>query len=90
MDVRISRHAREEMERRSIPMGLVESVLRHPQQIVPQRGRTRAYPSKVECPGGSVYLLRAIVNEDTDPPTLVTVYRTGKIGKYWRAHEGDL
>jgi len=85
MDVRISRHAREEMERRSIPMGLVESVLRRPQQIVPQRGRTRAYQSKVEFPGGGVYLLRAIVNDETDPPTLVTVYRTGKIGKYWRA-----
>jgi hypothetical protein len=34
---------------------------------------------------GKIYLLRAIVAVDADPATVVTVYRTSKIGKYWRA-----
>ena len=33
---------------------------------------------------GEMYLLMAIVNDETDPPTLVTVDRTGKVSKYWR------
>jgi hypothetical protein len=32
---------------------------------------------------GKDYLLRAMVNEATDPPVVVTVYRTSKIDKYW-------
>jgi len=33
-----------------------------------------------------MFLLRAIVAEDVDSPLVVTVYRTRKIGKYWRAN----
>ena len=31
-----------------------------------------------------MYLVRAIVAEDADPPVVVTVYRTRKIARYWR------
>jgi hypothetical protein len=31
-----------------------------------------------------MFLVRAIVHEVADPPTVVTVYRTTKITKYWR------
>jgi DMSO/TMAO reductase YedYZ molybdopterin-dependent catalytic subunit len=33
---------------------------------------------------GTMYLLRAVVAADKDPPVLVTLYRTSKIEKYWR------
>ena len=31
------------------------------------------------------YLVRVFVDLDRDPPEVVTVYRTSKIDKYWRA-----
>jgi len=31
-----------------------------------------------------MYLLRAVVATDKEPPVVVTVYRTSKIEKYWR------
>jgi len=31
-----------------------------------------------------MYLLRAVVATEKEPPVVVTVYRTGKIEKYWR------
>ena len=34
--------------------------------------------------GRKPYLVRVMVNETASPPTVVTVYRTSKIEKYWR------
>jgi hypothetical protein len=31
-----------------------------------------------------MYLVRAVVAMDKDPPVVVTVYRTSKVEKYWR------
>ena len=33
---------------------------------------------------GKMYLLRAVVATDKNPPVVVTVYRTSKVEKYWR------
>ena len=84
MRFKLSRHAREEMQRRAIPLPFVESVLQQPQQIVPERGGKKAYQSQLDFGGGRIFLLRAIVDESVDPAVVVTVYRTSKIGKYWR------
>jgi hypothetical protein len=81
---RLSEHAEEELERRRIPRHLLDSVLEHPQQIVPTERGKAAYQSRLDFGGGKIFLLRAIVAADTDPATVVTVYRTSKIGKYWR------
>jgi hypothetical protein len=34
---------------------------------------------------GKTYLLRVFVDIDRDPAEVVTVYRTSRIAKYWRA-----
>ncbi len=52
MNFRLSRHAQEEMQRRGIPLILVESVLNNPQQIVSEREGRKAdqsheFPNKV-------------------------------------------
>jgi len=73
---------RQEIERRKIPLALLESVLHKPDQVVPERGRTKAYQSKVEI-GGKMFLLRIIVNDTADPIVVVTAYRTTKMEKYW-------
>jgi hypothetical protein len=80
----ISRHAKEEMLRRQIPREWLESVLENPQQRVPQPGGKEILQSRLASEDGKMYLLRAVVAADKEPPVVVTVYRTSKIEKYWR------
>jgi hypothetical protein len=63
---------------------MADDVLQHPQQIVQERESRRVYQSKVDFGGGRTFLLRVIVDELVQPATVVTVYRTSRIGKYWR------
>ena len=79
---RLSDHALRELERRGIPLDLLDRVLSAPEQKVPEVEGVVCYQSKVVMDGKD-YLLRAMVNEATDPPVVVTVYRTSKIDKYW-------
>ena len=72
------------MTRRAIPLNLLNSVLQHPQQVIPERAGRKAYQSQLDFGGGKIFLLRAIVDDSVDPAIVVTVYRTSKIGKYWR------
>jgi hypothetical protein len=82
---KLSRHVQEEMQRRGIPLELLESVLQNPQQVVPERSGKKAYQSQFDFGSGRIFLLRAIVDDNVDPAIVVTVYRTSKISKYWRA-----
>ena len=86
----VSDHAREKLEERGINRGVLDSVLTHPQQVVPERAGRRVYQSLVDFGGGKILLVRAIVDLGPEPPVVVTVYRTARIAKYWRANEGDL
>lgn len=84
MTFKISNHAKEEMLRRSIPLTILESVLNNPQQVVIERENLKVYQSKVDFGGGKMFLIRAIVDDKIQPVTVITVYRTSKISKYWR------
>jgi len=85
VNFKLSRHVKEEMQRRNIPLKKLESVLEKPGQIVPERGGQKAYQSKVDFGQGKVFLLRVIVDDSVDPAVVITAYRTSKIDKYWRA-----
>jgi hypothetical protein len=63
---------------------LVERVLQSPQQMVPEVENVTCYQSRVDM-NGKEYLLRVMVNETITPAKVVTVYRTSKVTKYWRA-----
>ncbi|MFN8452781.1 MAG: DUF4258 domain-containing protein [Anaerolineae bacterium] len=76
---RFIEHALKELQRRSIPMSVVMNTLEHPDQVVPNVEDRVAYQKIIEI-SGKRYLLRVIV-ENGD--TVVTVYRTSKITKYW-------
>jgi hypothetical protein len=84
MNYRISRHAKEEMKRRGIPLEILESVLKDPQQVVNDPAGNRVYQSKVDFKEGKVYLVRVVTAEKGGIPVVVTVYRTSKMDKYWR------
>jgi mRNA-degrading endonuclease RelE of RelBE toxin-antitoxin system len=84
MEYNFSRHAQTEMERRKIFVDLVESVLDNPQQVISEKEGRKAYQSKIDV-GGRAFLLRVIVVDDVEPAVVITVYKTSKIDKYWRA-----
>jgi len=84
MRFRLSNHAVEEMEQRRIPLPLLETVLKNPQQVILEKSGKKAYQSQVDFGSGKIFLLRAIVADNVEPPVVITVYRTSKIEKYWR------
>jgi hypothetical protein len=84
MDFQLSQHAREEIERRQIPIDFLDSVLNEPEQIVEGRAGKSVYQSRIDFGDGTIFLLRVIVAHDVEPPLVVTAYRTSKIEKYWQ------
>ena len=73
------------MARRQISQADVARVLAKPEQIEPAREGREVYQSRLEISEPpKTYLLRVFVDIDRQPPEVVTVYRTSKIGKYWR------
>jgi len=84
MEYRISRHAKQEIEKRNIPVDIVDGILVSPDQIVEEYDNKKAYQSIIQMEDGKSYLVRVIVNNTIEPAVVVTVYRTSKISKYWR------
>ncbi len=83
---RLTDHARMEMARRHISEAEVANVLAAPEQSERLREGRAVYQSRQKWGEPSeTYLLRVFVDLDRDPPQVVTVYRTGKVDKYWRS-----
>ena len=82
--IALSKHAREQAARRGLSDGIVLAVARMPEQrlVIPSGREPRQ--SRVAMPtGGTSYLIRVVVDVGPGDETVVTVYRTSKIEKYW-------
>jgi hypothetical protein len=84
-EFRISKHVRDMLAKRKIPEDVAIGVLAGPEQVVPASEGNLAFQSRINLAGQRL-LMRLIVDPYTDPPTVVTVYVTSRISKYWR-HE---
>jgi len=83
---RLTDHAKDEMARRQISEEDVAKVLAVPEQAETVREGREVYQSRIESgEPPKTYVLRVFVDIDREPPEVVTVYRTSKITKYWRA-----
>jgi hypothetical protein len=80
----VTNHAAFEMRRRGIDEGVVRQVLTAPEQRHAVRPGRDVLQSRIAF-AGKTYLFRAFVDIDRDPAEVVTVYRTSRIAKYWRA-----
>jgi hypothetical protein len=87
MIFRLTNHALEEIQKRKIPIDLVEYVLQNPQQVLRQDKNIQIYQSQLDLGTGKIYLLRIFINETVEPAAIVTVYRTSQIKKYWNIPE---
>jgi type I restriction enzyme M protein len=82
---RLSSHGLQEMARRGVLRQVVVDILAQPEQVVPGRDNRTIYQSRWDSEEGKTYLVRVVVDEQIDPPVVITVYRTSKVQKYWRA-----
>lgn len=79
---RFTSHALYEMARRRINESEVTQVLAKPEQLQMVRAGRAVYQARQGEPPEE-YLLRVFVDVSDNPPSVVTVYRTSKIRKYW-------
>lgn len=83
MGYRLSNHAIKQISDREIPIELLEQVLNTPDQVLLQDDRSRVYQSKFIGVNYKTYLLRVFVNDSVEPITVISVYLTSKVTKYW-------
>lgn len=76
-------HAVFEMKRRGIDEAMLRGVLATPGQRDSVRPGRDVLQTRVSIEGKE-FLMRVFVDIDRTPPSVVTVYRTTKIPKYWR------
>jgi hypothetical protein len=80
----LSEHARTQATRRGLNEDVVLDVARSPEQRLAVRPGREVRQSRIRTPaGGTLYLVRVVVDSGQDGETVVTVYRTSKIDKYW-------
>jgi hypothetical protein len=80
----ITPHAASEMQRRKIAEAVVLGVLAAPEQRHTVRPGRDVLQSRITF-ANKTYLVRVFVDIDRNPAEVVTVYRTSRIAKYWRA-----
>ena len=82
----LSDHARWEAGRRELAEEMILRVAGEPEQTESLRpGREVRQSQVVFPPENKTYVVRTIVDLGDDEDVIVTVYRTSKIGKYWRS-----
>ena len=86
MNFRLTDHALREMSRRGIPEETVYEIIEtHEQEYEVRKGRKVYQARRREGDPPRIYLYRVFVDVDRRPIEVVTVYRTSKVDKYWRA-----
>ena len=86
MNILITEHAEFEMQRRQVPLDIVQRVVENPEQIVPSRKGRLIYQSRFfDEQEDKEMLLRVILDIEGDDFWVVTVYKTSRIEQYWEA-----
>lgn len=84
MSIVLSEHVRQQAARRGISEAIVWAVAEAPEQVVQVRDGREVRQSRVPFPpDGMMYLVRVFVDVSSDLETVVTIYRTSRIEKYW-------
>ena len=86
MDVILSKHAQEQMQRRNINYEHVLSTVLQPDQVIVDDEDTDiTICQSLIKEDEQMFLLRVFVNKAKHPNVIVTLYRTTKIVKYYES-----
>ena len=75
---------RQKIEDHGLSVAEVEAVLAAPEQKVAGHPGRLVYQSRA-----GRFLVRVVVESDTDPLEVVTAYRTSNVTKYWQVDDAD-
>jgi len=75
---------RQKIEDHGLSVDEVEAVLAAPEQRVPGHAGRIVLQSRV-----GRFLIRVVVEQDRNPPEVVTAYRTSNVAKYWQVEDAD-
>lgn len=81
MRYRLSKHAQDQKRDRHIGSAEIDAVVNHPEQIVEGERGNKIHQSRIR---GGHMLLRLVIDDRKDPATVVTIYPTSQISRYWR------
>jgi len=86
MNFIFSKHAEEQLVRRSLERSVVEAVVLNPDQVVGDENDEdiTIYQSIVK-ESDTVFLYRVFVSTKVQPNVIVTLYKTTKINKYYES-----
>ena len=86
MNFIFSKHADEQMVRRSLKRSVVEAVFLKPEQVLEDENDEdiKIHQSIVK-EGDILFLYRVFVNTKVQPNMIVTLYKTTKIDKYYES-----
>lgn len=71
-------------KRRGVDETTLNRIADRPEQVLAVRRGREVRQSRIQSPEGTGYLVRVFVDIAEDQETVVTVYKTSKIAKYWR------
>ena len=80
----ISSAVRQKIEDHGLSVDDVEAVLAAPEQTMAGHSGRLVYQSRA-----GRFLVRVIVESNTDPLEVVTAYRTSNVTKYWQVVDAD-
>jgi hypothetical protein len=81
----ITPHAAFEMKRRGLDENIINRILTNPEQLIDVRSGRVVLQSRIRIADSKrTYLIRVFVDVDREPAEVVTIYKTGKIAKYWK------
>jgi len=82
----LSKHAEEQIIRRSLSRDVVDAVVLRPDQVVgDESDEDVAIYQSIVKEDDTVFLYRVFVNTKVEPNVIVTAYKTTKIEKYYES-----
>ena len=86
MKIILLRHAKEQCKERGIEENIIEETVLNPDQIIEEKeGRKIAQKKIFDEEKKKNYLVRVIFKEENNKRTVITLYKTSKVQKYWRS-----
>ena len=80
----ISAHALEQAARRGLDEATIAGIAERPGQVIAVRPGREVRQAQFTDVEGKPYVVRVFVDIAGEEETVVTVYKTSKVAKYWR------
>lgn len=87
--IRHATHLLEQIARRKIDLDVIESVIKNPQQRIPDKDdpEREIYQSVIVDDKGKQKIIRIVIQDIENEKVVITAYISSKVTKYWSQNE---